>query len=92
MADAGAMIIGSRTNGGDNKTPLLTKVVQDISRRSWGASGMFALDDNGDLYRASYDVYEVREKEGWILLKGDGFPIDTRALHTTHKHRHRKEY
>ena len=55
----------------------LTAAVAGVADQHWGASGMMALDESGDLYRAVYDVYEVDGEKGWRVV---GAPVDARAL------------
>ena len=55
----------------------LAAALRSTACQSWGASGMMAVDDEGDLYRATFDVYAVNASEGWQVA---GAPIDARAL------------
>ena len=65
--------------GGGNTTgaPALPAAVALVANQTWGASGMMALDAEGDLYRAVYDVYAVDADAGWGVV---GEPVDGRAL------------
>ena len=55
----------------------LTAAVAGVADQHWGASGMMALDESGDLYRAVYDVYEVDGEKGWRVV---GAPVDAKAM------------
>ena len=65
--------------GGANTTRAagLRAAAVSVADQAWGASGMMALDEHGDLYRAVYDVYTVTEAAGWQVV---GPPIDARGL------------
>ena len=73
---ASVLLGGGRTA---NATGL-REAAMAIANQAWGASGMMALDEAGDLYRARYDVYVVDEQRGWHV---SGAPIDARSLPST---------
>ena len=67
---------GGNTSGGTRNRQLRATI---NATAEWynGVSGPMALDSNGDLLRARFDVYAVDRADGWVVTD---HAIDARAL------------
>jgi ABC-type branched-subunit amino acid transport system substrate-binding protein len=75
MAARASMLLGGGSTAGD--LGKLAAALNATALDFWGVSGMMALDEHGDLYRAEYDVYALNSTDGWFV---DGAPVDAHTL------------